>query len=166
MDRQEYLKCAQIRKQRCPLFADKPINIAEAGQRLPETGVPRGIEQGAVQMESVQYFSPTLSGPATHGTPFRAQENPDEADEAELDPDDGARKEENADARCTTAPDALIADENANAEFLIGLDGISSPIMCSCSCASFVASFALAIDKSQRRDIVKLLVHVNIIHMH
>ena len=117
-------------------------------------------------MESVQYFSPTLSGPATHGTPFRAQENPDEADEAELDPDDGARKEENADARCTTAPDALIADENANAEFLIGLDGISSPIMCSCSCASFVASFALAIDKSQRRDIVKLLVHVNIIHMH
>ena len=93
VDRQEYLKCAQIRKQRCPLFADKPISIAEAGQRLPETGVPPGIEQGAVQMESVQYFSPTLAGPVTHGTPLRAQEDPDEADEAELDPEDGVRKE-------------------------------------------------------------------------
>ena len=123
VDIQEYSKCAQIRNQRCPLFADKPINIAEAGQRLPETGVPRGIEQGAVQMESLQHFSSTLSGPATHGTAFRAQENPDEADEAELDPEDGVCKEKNADAGCSRAPDALIADENANAECLIGLDG-------------------------------------------
>ena len=51
VDRQEYLECAQIRKECCPLFAEKPINVADAGQRLPVTGVPHGIEQGAVQME-------------------------------------------------------------------------------------------------------------------
>ena len=74
-------------------------------------------------MESVQYFSPTLSGPATHGTPLRAQEDPDEAGDAEVTPEDGLPEGENADAGCCRAPDALIADGNANAEFLIGLDG-------------------------------------------
>ena len=72
VDRQEYLRCAQIRKQVCPLFADKPINIVAAGQRLPETGVPHGIEQGDVQMESAPVLHRPLSGPATHGTPFHA----------------------------------------------------------------------------------------------
>ena len=110
-------------KERCPLFADKPINIAEAGQRLPVTGVPHGIEQGAVQMESVQHFCPTLSGPATEGTPFRAPEEPEEADDAEPAANDGPCEEDNADAGCSRAPDALIAEENANAEFRIGLDG-------------------------------------------
>ena len=61
VDRQEYLECAQIRKHICPLFADKPINIADAAQRLPVTGVLHGLEQGVVQMEYVQYFSFTFS---------------------------------------------------------------------------------------------------------
>ena len=78
VNREEYLECAQIRKERCPLFADTRINIDDSGTRLPATGVPTGIEQGAVHMESVQYFSPTLAGPATEGTPFRAQDGPDE----------------------------------------------------------------------------------------
>ena len=123
VDRQEYLECAQIRRERCPLFADKPINVAEAGQRLPMIGVPHGIEQGAVQMESLQHFHPTLSGPATAGTPFCADEDKEEADDAEPAPDGDPREDENADAGCCRAPDALIAEENANAEFLIGLDG-------------------------------------------
>ena len=36
---------------------------------------------------------------------------------------DGADLQENGDSGCNRAPDALIAQENANAEFLIGLDG-------------------------------------------
>ena len=123
VDRQEYLECAQIRKERCPLFADMPINTSEADQRLPVTGVPYGIERGAVQMESVQYFSPTLSGPAAHENPLRASEDPEEADDAEQAPEHGLYEEENANGEFGRAPDALIADENANAEFLIGLDG-------------------------------------------
>ena len=122
VDRQEYLECAEIRKQRCPLFAGTPINVAETDQRLPVSGVPHGIAQGAVEMESVQYFSPTLSGPATRDTPFCAPEDPEGADEAEPEPTSGA-PEHDEDAGCSRAPDALIADENANAEFLIGIDG-------------------------------------------
>ena len=38
-------------------------------------------------------------------------------------PDDNPCEEEDAGAACSRAPDALIAEENANAEFLIGLDG-------------------------------------------
>ena len=88
VNREEYLECAQIRKERCPLFADTRINIDDAGARLPATGVPSGIEQGAVHMDSVQYFAPTLSGPATEGTPFRAQAA--DGEEAEdVDGDDG-----------------------------------------------------------------------------
>ena len=46
------------------------INVEEAQHRLSETGVPHGIEQGAVQMEVLQHFQPTLSGPATIASPF------------------------------------------------------------------------------------------------
>ena len=59
IDRQEYLECAQIRKDRCPLFTDTTINDGAAAERFPEAGVPHGIEQGAVKMESIEHFHPT-----------------------------------------------------------------------------------------------------------
>ena len=102
VDREQYLECAQIRKDRCPLFAHTHINTDAADARLPATGVPTGLEQGAVHMESVQYFSPTLSGPATEGTPFRAQEDPDQAEDAELQEDDPDQPDE--DTRCFPDP--------------------------------------------------------------
>ena len=43
IDRQEYLECARIRAERCPLFAEHTINAAEADNRLPEHGAPPGI---------------------------------------------------------------------------------------------------------------------------
>ncbi len=124
VNREQYLECAQIRKERCPLFADTRINIDEAGIRLPATGLPAGLEQGAVHMESVQYFSPTLAGPATEGTPFRAQDDPDQEENAESQPEgDDPIETGDAESRCPRLPDSLVAEENANAEFLIGLDG-------------------------------------------
>ncbi len=116
VDRQEYLECAQLRRERCPLFAHTSINVDQLSHRLPAVGVPTGVEKGAVQMETVQYFSPTLAGPATGGTPLRA---PDDDAENECDHCD----EDVTDAAHGRAPDSLIAEENANAEFLIGLDG-------------------------------------------
>ena len=75
-------------------------------------------------MESVQHFSPTLAGPATEGTPFRAQDSPDQAENAEPQPEgDDPREAGDADTGCSRALDSLVAEENANAEFLIGLDG-------------------------------------------
>ena len=77
IDRQEYLECARIRAERCPLFAEHNINIAEADSRLPENGIPPGIMRGAVEMETLQYFAPNLSGPATSETPFSADKDED-----------------------------------------------------------------------------------------
>ena len=39
INRQEYLECARIRAERCPLFAEHTVNVAEAANRLPEDGV-------------------------------------------------------------------------------------------------------------------------------
>ena len=50
--REEYSECAQLWKERCPLFADLRINVDEAGTRLPATGVPAGLEQGAARAGS------------------------------------------------------------------------------------------------------------------
>ena len=63
IERQKYLECARIRSERCPLFAEHMINVAEADNRLPERGVPPGILRGAVEMETLQHFKPNLSGP-------------------------------------------------------------------------------------------------------
>ena len=123
IDRQEYLECAKIRAERCALFAEKRINVIEAESRLPETCVPHGILRGAVKMEEVQYFEPNLSGPATNQTPFTGDEDEDKAADAEVENLTEADTAQNDDAPgCCRAPDALIAEENANAEFLIGLD--------------------------------------------
>ena len=78
--------------------------------------------RGAVEMETLEYFAPNLSGPATNQSPFSADNDEDNADNAE-DHLDEADLQENDDPGCCRAPDALIAEENANAEFLIGLDG-------------------------------------------
>ena len=116
VDQKEYLERATLRSERCPLFADVPINTDAAQERLPETGVPYGIQRGAVEMDSLEYFAPNLSGPATHDTPFSGdKEDEDSANEEEREDEDATD--------AAKAPDALIADENANAEFLIGLDG-------------------------------------------
>ena len=118
------MECAKIRADRCPLFADKYINVAEAEKRLPESGVPNGILRGAVEMDTLQYFEPKLGGPATHGIPFSADQAQSKAgDDVEEYPGEVEDKETHRDPACLRAADALIAEENANAEFLIGLDG-------------------------------------------
>ena len=122
IDRQEYLECARIRAERCPLFAQHTINVAEASKRLPENGVPPGILRGAVEMETLEYVAPNLSGPATNQSPFSADNDEDNANNAEEHLDE-AELLETDDSGCCRAPDALIAEESANAEFLIGLDG-------------------------------------------
>ena len=106
VNREEYLECVQIRKERYPLFAETHLNIGQSSTRLPATGVPTGLEQGAVHMESVQYFSPTLAGPATEGTPFRAQDDADQTEDAEPRPESGDPRETgDEDTRCSRAPE-------------------------------------------------------------
>ena len=58
-------------------------------------------------MESVKYFSSTLSGPATHENPLRVPEDPEEADDAEQEPEHILYEEENDNDECGRAPDEL-----------------------------------------------------------
>ena len=77
VDREEYLECARIRSERCPLFAEVPISAGTAQEHLPEVGVPYGTERGAVEMDTLEYFAPNLSGPATRDTPFSGDQDKD-----------------------------------------------------------------------------------------
>ena len=96
------------------------ISAGAAQERLPAVGVPYGTERGAVEMECLEHFAPNLSGPASDQAPCCRPHDEDE-DDAE-DEKKGSPNSED-EAECPRAPDALIAEENANAEFLIGLDG-------------------------------------------
>ena len=98
-------------------------------------------------MDSLQYFAPNLSGPATRDTPFSGDNEQDSADEEEPEPDESTNA--SAEAGCSRAPDALIAEENANAEFLIGLDGSPDDDAVG-KLASFRAKVQLAEDVAKR----------------
>ena len=113
-------------------------------------------------MESLQFFAPKLSGPASHGNPFCAVREEDEAEVREEDEaeDIGADAEEDselASGRCR-APDALIAEENANAEFLIGLDGSPDDDAVG-KLAAFRAKLNMAAEFQKRLSTVEQRIH-------
>ena len=58
------------------------------------------------------------------GHPLRAQGDPDQAENAEPQPEgDAPHEATDADTGCSRAADSLVAKESENAEYLIGLDG-------------------------------------------
>ena len=134
VDRAQYMECVRLRAQRCPLFAQYPVDGSKAQDAFVVDGVAPGISAGAIEMSTVEHFAPNLTGPATYTAKFRNSADDDEDDEAaEHRHDDAGDDEaphqsgdpaaqEHPDDPGITALDALIADENANAEFLIGLD--------------------------------------------
>ena len=150
VNRAEYLECARLRAERCPLFAAVEISEEVALAHLPEEGVPNGISRGAIEMATIEHFAPNLSGPATRGEPFRrAEDEGGEDDAAEAEEVEEGQDTVTGDAGCCRAPDALIADENANAEFLIGLDGSPDDDAVG-KLASFRAKMALAEEAGKR----------------
>jgi len=74
-------------------------------------------------MESLQYFEPNLSGPAANQSPFIGDKDEAQVEDAEDDIGEADLTQNDGDRWCCRAPDALIAEENSNAGFLIGLDG-------------------------------------------
>ena len=63
-DPAEYIRCARLRQQVCPVFADVAIDEERARQQWPEPGVPPGIAEGAQAMDTLHTFAPNLDGPA------------------------------------------------------------------------------------------------------
>ena len=150
VNRAEYLERARLRAQRCPLFARVEISEEVVAAHLPEEGVPNGIQRGSIEMATLEHFAPNLSGPATRGQPFRREEEEGgEGDAAEAEEVEEGQDTVTEDAGCCRAPDALIADENANAEFLIGLDGSPDDDAVG-KLASFRAKVALAEEAGKR----------------
>ena len=148
VNRAQYLECARLRAARCPVFAEIGIDEAKAQTHLPVQGVPPGVLQGAVQMQSIEHFAPNLSGPASRQAPFS---NTAEAQEGEADAEElGEEKEDKEDnSGCFRAPDALVAEENANAEYLIGLE--ESPEDCSVAKLAAFRAKLRVLDEHGRR---------------
>ena len=127
VNRAHYLDCARVRAARCPLFAEITIDESKAQASLPVDGIPAGVMHGALEMQSIEHFAPNLSGPASRQAPFcntdtaSAEEQHEEMEEEDVEKEN---QEQNQVERsgCFRAPDALIAEENNNAEFLIGLE--------------------------------------------
>ena len=65
VDPAEYIRCARLRQQVCPVFADVAIDEERARQQWPEPGVPPGIAEGAQAMDTLHTFAPNLDGPAS-----------------------------------------------------------------------------------------------------
>ena len=74
-------------------------------------------------METLLYFVPNLSGPATNQTRFAVDDDKGQTDYVDDHFGEADLKQNDGDSGCCRAPDALILEEKVNAEFLIGLDG-------------------------------------------
>ena len=65
IDPQQYIKCSELRKQVCPVFAKVEVDAEQVRTQWPETGVPQAIILSAQGMDTLHTFSPTLDGPAS-----------------------------------------------------------------------------------------------------
>ena len=69
VDPAEYIRCARLRRQVCPVFADVTIDEERVSQQWPEPGVPRGIAESAQAMDTLRTLTPNLDWPASMRAP-------------------------------------------------------------------------------------------------
>ena len=132
IDPEEYIRCSELRKKVCPVFAEVQLDEQQLRTQWPDRAVPTAILQGAQAMDTLHTFKPTLDGPATMKAPTCVLPSCDK-DPQVIDDDDGVdatehgTSEDDANAR---EHDAGNATEHANAstlpldlpaEFLIGM---------------------------------------------
>lgn len=86
--REQYMRCARIRKERNPAFAEAVLDEERAANVLQENGVPEAIIKAAVPVETTHEFAPNLAGPAT------MREPDSKAPEEEFGVDEGSSDEE------------------------------------------------------------------------
>ena len=64
VDPAEYIRCARLRQQVCPVFADVAVDEERARQQWCLPGVPPGITEAAQAMDTLHTLAPILDGPA------------------------------------------------------------------------------------------------------
>ena len=131
IDPQEYIRCSELRKKVCPVFAEVQIDKEQVRKQWPERAVPEAVLQGAQGMGTLHTFKPTLDGPATMKAPTCNLPSSDH-DPRVIDDDgagatehghceDGADATENDAGAATEHADASGAPLDLPAEFLIGI---------------------------------------------
>ena len=65
IDPEEYIRCSELRRKVCPVFAEVQIDQEQIRTQWPERAVPAAILEGAQSMDTLHTFKPTLDGPAT-----------------------------------------------------------------------------------------------------
>ena len=131
IDPQEYIRCSELRKKVCPVFAEVQIDKHRLQTQWPERAVPAAILQGAQAMDTLHTFKPTLDGPATMKAPTCNLPSSDQ-DPQVIDDDgaaatehglceDGADATENDAGAATEYADASALPPDLPAEFLIGI---------------------------------------------
>ncbi len=134
IERERYVRCAELRKRVCPCFAEIAVDREKAKVELAVDGVPPAVQRGAVEMASLEKFQPNLLGPASKRDPCAKE--PDTDDEADRDLEDeataaapsGAVSEE-GDSKAAPAASrdrepclrGLLPDEGFSSEVLIGM---------------------------------------------
>ena len=80
IDPAEYIRCARLRQQVCPVFADVAVDEERVRQQWPSPGVPPGITEAAQAMDTLHTFAPNLDGPASMRTASCQLPREDEGD--------------------------------------------------------------------------------------
>ncbi len=76
--RRQYIECAELRRRACPCSANSGIDHGRAKVELAEEGVPRSVQQLAMQMSGLDSFLPNLLGPASRRDPCAKTPDTDE----------------------------------------------------------------------------------------
>jgi hypothetical protein len=132
IDPEEYIRCSELRKRVCPVFAEVEVDAEQVRTQWPERAVPTAITQAALGMDTLHTFSPTLDGPATMKASTCTLPSNDndgqvvndddgiDATERDLNNDDAAATEHGPDATAG-AVDAAVLPLDLPAEFCIGI---------------------------------------------
>ena len=120
IDPEEYMRCTELRKKVCPVFAEVQLDEQQLRTQWPDHAVPTAILQGAQAMDTLHTFTPTLDGPATMKAAtclLPSTEN----DPQVIDDDDEVAATEPDAGNGTDHADASTSPLDLPAEFLIGM---------------------------------------------
>jgi hypothetical protein len=93
IDSEQYIRCVEYREQVCPTFAHVEVDEEACRAQWPEHRVRAAIIQGAVVMDTLDSFQPTLDGPAKMKAPTRTLPTDDDRQQPEYDDDETAAAE-------------------------------------------------------------------------
>ena len=117
IDPEEYIRCSELRKKVCPVFAEVQLDEQEFRTQWPDRAVPTAILRGAQAMDTLHTFNPTLDGPASMKAAtcnLPSSENNPQV----IDDDDGVAATEHGGVAATEHESTSHLD--LPAEFLIG----------------------------------------------